>query len=220
MHPAVFRLKLNNVCCLAQNGHFVETGSCFMEKMSSGCLSDVLRHQKAVSTLWFTEVPESSMWAACRLKLQLQQRGVLVFCPAIRGGLALWKMEVQRQNGHQNQSRVSGKCHWTEQPRLTSWQRRGRCKETLMKKRDSERARGAERVLSDWWKSHRNEFLHKVVLTSFEYGSDDGSGDPLAPKHSGDTTPPGTSSLYNHTLSVLLEGHSGIIKSCNYKPVQ
>ncbi len=40
-------------------------------------------------------------------------------------------MEVQHQNGHQKQSRVSGQRNWPEQP-LTSVQRGGCCTETLM----------------------------------------------------------------------------------------
>ncbi len=59
----------------------------------------LMSYDCSASTLWFTKVPESNMEAACRLTLQLQYGGVLVF--------------VQ--------------CNWTELPHLTSWQRRGHC---------------------------------------------------------------------------------------------
>ncbi len=67
--PAASKTKLNNnlshkAAISVQPGHILQRKCPLVfPLMSFNC---------SASTLWFTEVPESNMWAACRLKLQQQ----------------------------------------------------------------------------------------------------------------------------------------------------
>ncbi len=93
-------MKLNNQRYnVAQNSSFSETRSYFMEKMSSGFPSNVLRLLCLNSVIYGGSLMKHV--AVCRLQLQLQQQGLLLFCPAVTGGLACLQKEVR---GHQNQS--------------------------------------------------------------------------------------------------------------------